>query len=343
MTLGKWIGLLALVASVYILWQIRQVLFLAFLAVILATALNKVVGRLQLSGVRRNFAVVLVVGVFLALLGFLGMIIVPPIIEETQQLITLIPQGLEQLEGWLNRVQSLIPQQLLENFNNIRGLVRRLQPLALWLLSHFYAFFYNSFTVLLNTLLVIVLTIMLLANPLPYRQAFVQLFPAFYRQRAEQILRECEVGLIGWLTGVLLSMTFISVMSGLGLWILQVPLPLVNALLAGLLALIPYLGALLSAIPPIALALLDAPWKAVAVLALYFLIQQVEGNFVTPLIMEKQVSLLPALTLAIMTAFGVFFGLLGLFLALPLIVVARIWLKEVLIKDVLDQWKSPPA
>jgi len=76
-----------------------------------------------------------------------------------------------------------------------------------------------------------------------------------------------------------------------------VPLPLVNALLAGLRALIPWLEAILSVIPPTALALLDASWKAGAVLILYFLLQQVEGNFVTPLIMEKQVSLLPALRL----------------------------------------------
>jgi len=134
-------------------------------------------------------------------------------------------------------------------------------------------------------------------------------------------------------------MTFISLMSGVGLWLLQVPLPLINALLAGFLALIPYLGAILGAIPPIALALLDAPWKAGAVLILYILIQQIEGNFVTPVVMEKQVSLLPAITLALMTAAGVFFGLLGLFLALPLLVIARIWLKEVLIHDVLNPWQ----
>lgn len=341
MNLGKWLGLLALSVSLYILWQIRQILFLVFLAVILATALNRVVRELQQSGIKRGIAVALVIGLSLALLSLFSIVIVPPIIEQLQQLIVFIPEGIEQLQAWLNRLQTWVPQQLLENFNSIRVLTQRLQPLAMWLLSQFYAWFYSSLEILLNALLVIVLTIMLLANPPPYRRAFVQLFPAFYRQRVDDILQECEVGLIGWLTGVLLSMIFISTMSGIGLWILQVPLPLVNALLAGFLALIPYLGAILSAIPPIALALLVAPWKAGAVLVLYFVIQQVEGNFVTPLIMEKQVSLLPALTLAILTAFGVFFGLLGLFLALPLIVVARIWLKEVLIRDVLDQWRSP--
>jgi predicted PurR-regulated permease PerM len=87
-----------------------------------------------------------------------------------------------------------------------------------------------------------------------------------------------------------------------------------------------------------AIALLDAPWKAGAVLILYVLIQQVESNILTPTVMEKQVSLLPAVTLLSQLVFAVFFGFLGLFLALPLVVIGQVWLKEVLIKDVLDHW-----
>ena len=55
--------------------------------------------------------------------------------------------------------------------------------------------------------------------------------------------------------------------------------------------------------------------------------------------MERQVSLLPAVTLLAQVAFAVFFGLLGLFLALPITVVAQVWLKEVLVKDILDRWQ----
>lgn len=57
--------------------------------------------------------------------------------------------------------------------------------------------------------------------------------------------------------------------------------------------------------------------------------------------MKQQVSLLPATTLALLTAFGTFFGVLGLFLGLPILVVAQIWLKEVWVKDILDRWTVP--
>jgi predicted PurR-regulated permease PerM len=94
----------------------------------------------------------------------------------------------------------------------------------------------------------------------------------------------------------------------------------------------------MSVLPAMAIALLDNPWKALAVLLLYFVIQQVESNFITPVVMAHQVSLLPAVTLISQLFFVTFLGFLGLFLALPLTVVAKIWVKEVLKKDVLDKW-----
>lgn len=182
---------------------------------------------------------------------------------------------------------------------------------------------------------------MLLANPKQYRNLLIQGFPAFYRRRADSILSKCELGLVNYLGGIALSMAFIGIASTVGLLVLQVPLPFVNGLIAGISAFVPYLGAIASVVPPALLALLDSPWKAIEVLLLYFLIQQVEGNLVTPIIMKQQVSLLPATTLALLTAFGALFGILGLFLGLPILVVTQIWLKEVLVKDILDQWTVP--
>ncbi|WP_255515928.1 AI-2E family transporter [Tychonema sp. LEGE 06208] len=91
------------------------------------------------------------------------------------------------------------------------------------------------------------------------------------------------------------------------------------------------------------LALLYSLEKAGAVLLLYFAIQQIEGNFITPMIVEKQVSLLPAYTLALLGAFGSLLGFLGLLLALPILIVAQTWVKEVVIKDILDRWETAPS
>lgn len=88
-----------------------------------------------------------------------------------------------------------------------------------------------------------------------------------------------------------------------------------------------------------AIAFLDAPWKALAVLILYLVIQNVESYWLTPTIMAKQVALLPAVTLTAQIVFVTLFGALGLLLALPLAVVAKTWIQEVLFKDILDKWQ----
>lgn len=110
-----------------------------------------------------------------------------------------------------------------------------------------------------------------------------------------------------------------------------------------MLTFIPNFGPVLSVVPPAAMALLDAPWKSLAVIILYIVIQQIESNVLTPIVMQKQVLLLPAITLLSQATFAVFFGLLGLFLALLITVVAQVWLKEILVKDILDRWQIENA
>jgi predicted PurR-regulated permease PerM len=153
----------------------------------------------------------------------------------------------------------------------------------------------------------------------------------------------CEESLENWLIAILFSMGAIALCSFIGLLILGIPTPLALALLAGLLAFIPNIGPLLSVIPPMAIALLDTPWKSLTVLILYLVIHQIENYIIAPKIMIQQANILPAITLLSQLFFASFFGFLGLFLALPLSIVSQVLLKEILIKDVLDKIQSPTS
>lgn len=340
MKFGQLLGLVALLISLYILWRIRQILLLVFLAVVFSTVLNPIVRRLRQSGAKRSFAAVLSVLGFLVLLALFGWLIVPPFINQFELLTQLVPLGLVQLRSWLIVMQNEVPGSLWDNLPRVDDVIRQAQPFVQWTFNNFFSLFSNFLGILLSLLLFIILTVMLLVNPRPYRQGFILLFPAFYRHRVDVILSRCEVSLIGWIRGVLINMAALFVLSAIGLWILRVPLVLANAALAGLLEAIPNIGPTLSLIPPIAIALLDAPWKAGAVLVLYVVIQQLEQFLLVPYVMATQVALLPAVTLISQVIFAIFFGFLGLLLAIPLTIVCQIWIQEVLIKDVLDQWKT---
>ncbi|MBW4624881.1 MAG: AI-2E family transporter [Brasilonema octagenarum HA4186-MV1] len=338
MNLGQWIGLIALVISLYILWQIREVLLLMFAAVVLATTLNRLARRFQRSGMKRGIAVLFSVAIFLGLIVLFFFVVVPPFAKEFQDLTYQVPKGLNRFNGWFDEFRSRIPDEIIPYIPDINSLTQQAQPFINRALGNSFAFVSGSLEVVLKILLVLVLTGMLLADPQAYRKVFVRLFPSFYRRRVDGILDKCEVSLEGWVTGASIAMGVVGLMSLIGLSILRVRSALALGVLAGFLNLIPNLGPTMSVVPAMAIALLDAPWKVLAVFILYFIIQQAEGNFITPVVMAHQVSLLPAVTLIAQLFFVTFFGFLGLFLALPLTVVAKIWVQEVLIRDVLDQW-----
>lgn len=342
--MAQWLGAFCLIASLLILWQVRQMLLLLFAAIVIATALNGLARWLKRRGVSPQLAIPTAIG----LTVFVGIIfialIVPPFIDQVVELIKLVPtavvQVVQRIENLFDQTPEWVPDITLPNLSSLN---QQVPPLAQNLLRNFVQFFSNSLTALVQTLLVIVLSIMLLSNPLAYRQAFLKLFPSFYRRRADEILYRCEIALDNWMAGLIISSSFVAILSFIGLSVLQVRLVLAHALLAGLLNFIPNIGPTLSIVFPITVVLLDAPWKAIPVLILYIIIQNIESYWLTPSIMAQQVSLLPALTLTAQIFFATFFGVLGLLLALPLTVVAKTWIEEAIVKDMLDHWERPPS
>ncbi|MBF2080275.1 MAG: AI-2E family transporter [Synechococcales cyanobacterium T60_A2020_003] len=349
-----WVGFLCLVIALMILWQFRQILLLTFTAVVLATALN----RLVLS-VQRRLAVSRIIGVVIALLIvllgatlFFGLV-VPPFVNQFQQLIELVPEGFRRLSVWINHaideppywfpIQDLKELAWLDSINfNFPDLLRQSSSIAQRVFGNFVTFFSNSLAVLLQLLLLAVLTFMFVGSPTAYRDIFIRLFPSFYRRRVDEILTKCETSLVSWMAGVSVNSLFVAAFSAIGLLILQVDFVFAHALLAGVFNFIPNIGPTLSAIFPVAVALLDSPGKALAVIILYLVIQNVESYWFSPMMMQKQVSLLPAATLLAQIFFTMFLGPLGLILALPLAVVTKTWIEELLIKDVFDPWQYNP-
>jgi predicted PurR-regulated permease PerM len=341
MKIGEWVGLVALGVALVILWQIRSALMLIFAAIVLASALNTIANLLQRFGLKRSGSLLGAIVLVIGLLLLSAWLIVPPFTDQFQQMMTLFPKGFARFNANFDGFKASLPPFISSAIPEPDEIIKQLQPLVNQLLSGSVALASGTLGGVLNVLLVVILSIMFLVEPDQYRRAFVRFFPSFYRHRIEVILDRCGDSLRGWLVGILFNMLVIGGFSGIGLWILGVKLPLANGIFAGLLTFIPNIGPALSVVPPMTIALLDAPWKSGAVLVLYFLVQQLETNLLTPYVMAQQVSLMPAVTLMSQVFFATFFGFLGLLLALPLTVVGQVWLHEILIKDILDQWKLP--
>lgn len=340
MNFSQWLGFIILAISLYVLWQIRQLLLLFFTAVVIANGLNHLVKWFQKKGIKRYHGILLSVGLLIGTLVSFFWIIIPPFTDQLPELIQLVPQGIERLIISLRQSISKLDPELIRDFPTTQEITQQLQPLVNQIAGRGLSVFYNTLTIPLSLLLLLALTLMILVNPQPYRQGFIRLFPSFYRQQIDKILVQCDEALQGWLIKVFFDIVVISILSFLGLLILGIPLALAQAMLAGILTFIPNIGSVLSVIPPMAIALLEAPWKSIIVLILYVVIYQVEIYFLTPLIVKNKISLLPAFILLAQLFFAIIFGILGFFLALPLAIVGEVWVKKILIKDILDPWQN---
>jgi len=350
---GQWLALIALVASLLLLWSLREALMLFFTGVVLALALCTLVGTVQRRFCcGRPLAVLLSLLVIAVVVAIGAAAIVPPFIAQFAELIQKLPEAWAELLSLLRQALESVSRMLygssdggLSWLENLGGSVKPGSALASgvgdWTLR-LVGLVGNLGTVVLKTLFVLAVALMVAAQPTAYREALLQLVPSFYRRRARAVLLQCGEALSAWMGGVLISSLCVGTLAAVGLSLLGVRLVAANAVLAGLLNIIPNVGPTLSTLFPMSVALLDSPWKAMAVLGLYVVVQNLESYLITPSVMHHQLKLLPGLTLTAQLIFTVMFGPLGLVLALPLAVCLQVILREVVIHDILDRWKDKP-
>lgn len=338
MNFGQSIGFFTLLISLSILWQIHQLLLLIFMAVIFAVAFNRLVRLLIGFNFSRKYATLFVSLLSLIVLNILLILILPPFIEQFDLLINSLPRVWQNIRPTLETVYNEYLQST-GIFPSLNEVIRNYSNLSSNVVNNFLIIFSNVFTVSLQLSFVLFLTVVFLLNPQLYRGYFTKLFPSFYRRRVNEILDKSEIAIVSWLTGILINCLFIGTLSGVGLLVLGVKLVLVHALLAGLLNFIPNIGPTASIIFPITSALLYNPWQVVGIVIWYFIIQNIETYWLTPKVMAEKVSLLPAVTLFAQIFFAQSFGIMGLILALPLTVVMKIWVEELLFIDILDRWE----
>ncbi len=351
MKFGQWLGLIAVIAALLLVWSLRETMMLLFAAVVLAMALCTLVGVVQERlGCRRVVALGLSLLAVLVVITVVATAVIPPFVEQFAELLQKLPMAASVLMELLHRSLesasrmlygsedgglAMLKQQFRGEGDGPGALASGLSGGALRLLG----WTGQLGTGLLQTLFVVAVALMISAQPSHYREVTLLLAPSFYRRRLRQVLVQCGEALSGWMGGVLISSLCVGTLAAIGLSLLGVKLVAANAVLAGILNVIPNIGPTLSTVFPMSVALLDSPWKALAVLVLYVVVQNLESYLITPSVMHHQLQLLPGLTLSAQLIFTVLFGPLGLFLALPMAVCLQVIIRELLIHDILDPWK----
>ncbi|OAG75824.1 putative permease [Acetobacter malorum] len=155
-------------------------------------------------------------------------------------------------------------------------------------------------------------------DPGLYANGALRLVPVAQRPRARTLMLRASQTLWAWVAGQSLDMLVVGVLSGVGLWFIGVPLALALGVLAGLCNFIPYIGAIMGAVPALLLALSLGTRETIMVAVLYSVIQFFEGNVLAPVIQRHAVQMPPAITVLSQTLFGAILGFPGLIFASPL-------------------------
>ena len=268
---------------------------------------------------------------FTAIIVAIILLIIPTVSEQLEDIQESIPEAIESLKEDLEEYEW--GRQLVEWIDeDAQGMIPDEQSL----INRATGFFSSAISIISEFLILLVIGIFFAASPKLYQQGMVVLVAPSYRKRMEEVMDTLYLVLRSWLLGKFLTMIFVGIVSLIGLSILGVPMAAALAFIAFLLDFIPTLGPIIAFIPAGLVAFLDGPATALWVAVLYFVIQSIESYVLTPIIFKRTVSISPVMTLASLVLFGILAGPLGIILATPLIAVIQVLIRELYIKDYLE-------
>ena len=315
---------LALVTLALALWKIAPVFMMAFAGIVFAEAI-----RAGAEPLARRIHVSETTGVFmvafcmLALLIGGGWLFGKQIMEQTTELWTALSEAWTKFAEFL--AKTPFAATMLENAQE-NG-----DPQAMTKLAK------GTFTVfgaVVDTALVLFLALYFAVDPKTYQKGLLHLFPVGARERVQKAMNASSRALRKWMVGQLAAMTVVGVLTGIGLWLVGVPLAIPLAIIAGLLDFVPVVGPMMAALPGILIAFSQGPDVALYAALVYLAVQFIEGNVVTPLAQKWAVSVPPALTLLGIVGFGLIFGVMGVLFAMPMLVVTMVLVQKLYVERI---------
>ncbi|MDE1984953.1 MAG: AI-2E family transporter [Alphaproteobacteria bacterium] len=317
----------AIIVLLLALWRVSLVLILIFGGVLVAVILRNLSEPLRrylhvpdrISLLITTVALAIVAFAFFDFFGTLAS-------EQFSSLVDQIPGAVEAARTWLNGTVS--GREILSAMESSTDAAVRLfgaLPIAGGVLGG-----------IGEVILVLFVGIYFAADPPTYIAGVLRLVPPRRRTRARQILNAMGESLRKWLIGMTLDMLLLGVMTGLGMWMIGVPLPLALAVLSGVAVFVPYIGPFIAMVPGLLLALSVKPILALYALIVYLIVLTIEGNISQPLLQRWTVSLPPVMNLLAILVFSPLFGIWGAVLATPLTVALSVLVQKIYIEDVLD-------
>jgi len=331
----------ALLLAMYFVSQIREVVLAFLLALLLSIIISGPVNYLTRKGIGRGLGTLIVLGSLALVLVLAALALAPTIGAQARQLADTLPTLFSDAQGLVEQAQTALgletgsvpdPQQLM---SQAQGL------LSGGTFSTVLGVGASAASVLSLALVALVSTIFMVVQPQPMVNGFVSFFPARRRERVREILGKMYTTVQNWFLGQLADMVLVGILYTVALSIIGVPFALLFGILGGLVCFVPFVGPIVSAVPPVIVALFQDPVMALWVLLVYLVIQLTESNLIQPVVMSRAVSLHPVVIVFALLTMGNLFAAVGILLAVPLVAALQVLVQELWTKRMDEKGVDP--
>ena len=311
--------------------QLATLMLAVLMTIIIAIPLSAGATRLERHRVPRVLGALVTLLAGLAVVAGVLALIIPTFIDQANAFVDDVPTIVHDLEQTVGDITGDRPSEV---GDSIQEFLQRYTDNPERLIGPITSIGFSVAGVL-GALIVILITAYYMAvRPDPLVNGALRLVPPARRRHARMVMERLRSAWIGWMEGVVFDMFISGTLLYIGLTIIGLDFAILFAVLTALLVVVPYFGAILGAIPPVLFAFTDSPGKALAVLIVYVLVQQIESNVIIPVVMSRTTRLHPALIAIGVVVVGNLFGIVGLFVAVPIISAVVILTEEIYVREI---------
>jgi predicted PurR-regulated permease PerM len=310
----------ALIVAGLVAKQLMTLLLAVTLTIILSLPLSAAASLAERRGAPRALGALAALIAGFGILAGLGFAVIPPFASQARQFAANLPATLAAADRYIHGLGANTRNLSLQ----LSGLVQGYAHHPLRLVGPLEQIGLTALGLLIALVLIVVAAVLIALNPTQLVEGFLRLLPKTRRDQGRDVLARIRTAWLGWMTAVGIDMVVLGGLLFVGMEIIGLRFAIGFAVFSAFLTVIPNYGSVISAIPPILAGLAESPSKALLVLIVYLIVNQIEGNVILPLIMARTVDMHPAVVAIGLLLMGALFGLIGVLIAIPLLSVMMI-------------------
>ncbi len=319
---GSILKVIIILLAIWFIFLIKGIIAILFVSLIFTAGITPWVDWLENKKVPRVIGTAVLYIVILSVFSLIVVLIIPPLSEQVGQIISVFPEYYEKIVRGFEALQESAGESAV--VSSIQSGLGKINEGLSNAASGVFSSLVSVFGGLASFVSVMVITFYLTLERNGLKKIINSISPIQYQPYMTHLGNRITTKLGSWLRGQLLLCFIIFLISYIGLLLLGVKYALVLALIAGLTEFIPIIGPIVGAIPALFISFAESPLKALLVLILYIVIQQLENQIVVPKVMQRSVGLNPVIVIVALLIGGKLGGIMGMILAIPIAAIIQV-------------------